>query len=112
MDKEQFLTKPWYRSHFLLIGALIAVSIPGIWWQVRPDPLPKGGNHTAAMVEVLRLLDDAGSDRNYFTRKLALAPLHLKVDQLSDYKVTEDFVGPIKREYGNRLFSRKEWLGF
>jgi len=95
---------------FVLVGNWIL--FVWVWSLVRPDPLPEGGDHTAAMVEVLRLVDDAGSDRNYFTRKLALARLHLKVDQLSDYTVTEDFVGPIKREYGNRLFSRKEWLGF
>lgn len=109
--KSKPMNSRWIRiATFVLIGLVL---FPGwIWWLVRPDPIPKGGDYTPAMTEVFGLLEESGPDKNYFTRKLALARLHLRVDQLSDYPQTEDFVGPIKREYGNRLFSRKEWLGF
>ena len=82
-----------------------------IWFLVRPDPIPEGGDHTAAMTEVFGFVEDADQG-NYFTRKLALMRLRLKVDQLSDYTVTKGFVDPIKLEYGDRIFSREEWLGF
>lgn len=82
-----------------------------IWFVVRPDPIPEGGDHTAAMTEVFGFVEDANQG-NYFSRKLALMRLRLKVDQLTDYTVTKDFVDPIKLEYGDRIFSRKEWLGF
>lgn len=100
----------WIRiATFVFVGFWILTV--WIWWLVRPDPLPEGGDHTAAMTEVFGLIDDANKG-NYFTRKLALMRLRLKTDQLSDYTVTEDFVDPIQREYEPLLFSREEWLGF
>ena len=102
-------------AKFIILGLLILMAwISGvwIWWLVRPDPLPEGGDYTPAFTQVFKLVEEAAPDKNYFTRKLALARLHLKIDQLSDYPQSKPFVDPIKREYGDQLFSREEWLGF
>ena len=100
----------WIWVATFVIGGFWILSV-WIWFLVRPDPIPEGGDHTAAMTEVFGFVEDANQG-NYFTRKLALMRLRLKVDQLTDYTVTKDFVDPIKLEYGDRIFSRKEWLGF
>jgi hypothetical protein len=100
----------WIWVATFVIGGFWILSLL-IWFLVRPDPIPEGGDHTAAMTEVFGFVEDANQG-NYFSRKLALMRLRLKVDQLTDYTVTKDFVDPIKLEYGDRIFSRKEWLGF
>ena len=83
-----------------------------IWWLVHPAPIPKGGDWGPAFMEVVELAEEAGPHKNYFTRKIALLRMHLRVNQLSDYPESELMVDPIKQDVENQLFSRKEWLEF
>ena len=97
-----------------------------IGWVTRPDPVPENENERKAkLMELVMVSQKTTSDKNYFTRKIAMVRMIRQLNQLSNYP-NEEYKAEVgesgvtlsvtpnvaKRGVKQVLFSRKEWLGF
>ena len=97
-----------------------------IGWVTRPAPVPENENERKAkLMELVMVSQKTTSDKNYFTRKIAMVRMIRQLNQLSNYP-NEEYEAEVgesgvtlsvtphdaKRGVKQVLFSRKEWLGF